>query len=41
MSVRSVAVEISGRSATDGTVVRTVRSSVRLRSDPVIGSCAA
>ena len=41
MSVRSVAVEISGRSATDGAVVRTVRSSVRLRSDPVIGSCTA
>lgn len=39
MSVRSYAVEISGRSVWDAAVVRTVRSSVRLRSDPVVGAC--
>jgi len=41
LSVRSYAIEISGRSVWDAAVVRTVRSSVRLRADPVSGACAA
>lgn len=39
--VRSLAVSISGRSTTDASVTRTVRSSVRLRNDPIIGACPA
>ncbi len=41
LEVRSLAVRITGRAVADPAVTRTVRSQVRLRSDPVIGSCAA
>ena len=41
MTVRSLALQITGRSATDGNVTRTVRSAVRLRNDPIVGACAA
>jgi len=37
--VRSLAVTITGRSAIDASVVRSVRSDVRVRNDAVIGSC--
>ena len=40
LHVRSLAVEISGRSVTDAAVVRTVRSSVRLRADSMSGACS-
>ena len=39
VSVRSLALQLSGRSATDPNVVRTVRSHVRLRNDPLAGAC--
>ena len=39
--VRSVAVTISGRSATDSAVVRNVRSELRLRNDAIVGRCPA
>lgn len=38
-TVRSLSVRISARSVTDPNVVRSVRSSVRLRNDSVSGSC--
>lgn len=41
ISVRSLAVQITGRSVSHPTVKRTVRSSVRLRNDAVAGACAA
>jgi type IV pilus assembly protein PilW len=41
LEVRSLAVRITGRAVADPAVTRTVRSQVRLRSDAVIGSCAA
>jgi len=41
LQVRSVAVVISGRLVGDASVVRSVRSTVRLRNDPVTGACAA
>jgi prepilin peptidase dependent protein B len=37
--VRSLALVISGRSATDAAVTRSVRSQVRLRNDSFTGSC--
>ena len=37
--VRSLALLISGRSATDANVTRNVRSQVRLRNDSFIGAC--
>ncbi|MEP7056161.1 MAG: hypothetical protein ABI809_00095 [Caldimonas sp.] len=40
ISVRSLALRLSGRSATDPNVVRTVRSNVRLRNDTLAGACA-
>ena len=39
--VRSLALVLSGRSATDASVTRSLRSSVRLRNDSVVGACAA
>ncbi|HEV7912321.1 MAG TPA: hypothetical protein VGP22_01030 [Albitalea sp.] len=39
--VRSVAVTISGRAVADGSVVRTLRSEVRLRNDAIVGRCPA
>jgi len=39
--VRSLAVMITGRSAIDAGVVRSVRSDVRVRNDAVVGSCPA
>ncbi|MEP7101321.1 MAG: prepilin-type N-terminal cleavage/methylation domain-containing protein [Burkholderiales bacterium] len=39
--VRSFALVISGQLVGDASVARTVRSSVRLRNDPVSGACAA
>ena len=39
--VRSLALVLSGRSATDASVTRSLRSSVRLRNDSVVGTCAA
>lgn len=39
--VRSLALLISGRSATDAGVTRSVRSQVRLRNDSITGACAA
>jgi type IV pilus assembly protein PilW len=39
--VRSLAVSISGHATSDASVARSVRSSVRLRNDPIIGACAA
>jgi prepilin peptidase dependent protein B len=39
--VREIVVDIAGRAANDATVQRSVRSSVRLRNDPVIGACPA
>jgi type IV pilus assembly protein PilW len=39
--VRSLAVTISGRAVTERTLVRTVRSQVRLRNDAIVGSCPA
>lgn len=38
--VRSLAVSISGRAAPAAALVRTVRSHVRLRNDPIVGHCA-
>jgi prepilin peptidase dependent protein B len=37
--VRSLGVSISARSSTDASVQRSLRSSVRLRNDPVLGAC--
>jgi len=37
--VRSLALSLTARSATDATVVRTVRHNVRLRNDSVAGAC--
>ncbi len=39
--VRSLAVSISGHLAGDSSVVRSVRASVRLRNDTIVGACAA
>jgi type IV pilus assembly protein PilW len=39
--VRSLAVAIGGRAATDASVVRGVHGSVRLRNDMLIGNCPA
>jgi len=39
LTVRSLAVQISGRAVADGTVVRSVRSHVRLRNDALAGTC--
>jgi prepilin peptidase dependent protein B len=41
VQVRSFAVVISGRLASDASVTRSVRSAVRLRNDPTTGACAA
>ena len=38
--VRSLALVLSGRSASDASVTRSLRSSVRLRNDSVVGACA-
>jgi type IV pilus assembly protein PilW len=40
LSVRSLALRITGRAVADAQVVRTVRSSARLRNDLVVGACA-
>lgn len=40
-AVRSFALRIAGRSASDAAVVRSVESTVRLRNDPVTGACTA
>jgi type IV pilus assembly protein PilW len=40
LSVRSLALQITGQAVADAQVTRTVRSSVRLRSDPVAGACS-
>ena len=39
--VRSLAVTIGGRATGDARLTRSVRSQVRLRNDPVIGTCPA
>ena len=39
--VRSLALAITGRLVTDASVKRSLRSSVRLRNDLVVGACAA
>jgi type IV pilus assembly protein PilW len=39
--VRSLAVTISARLVADASVTRSIRSNVRLRNDPVLGSCAS
>jgi prepilin peptidase dependent protein B len=39
--VRSLAVVIAGRLATDARVTRSIRSEVRLRNDAIIGTCGA
>lgn len=41
LQVRSLVVRIDGRAATDSRVTRSVRSSVRLRNDVVLGACAS
>jgi type IV pilus assembly protein PilW len=41
LEIRSLAVQLSGKAAADPAVTRTVRSQVRLRSDPVIGACVS
>ena len=41
VQVRSVDMEISGRAAGDSSVVRTVRSTARVRNDKVSGGCTA
>ena len=41
VQVRSVDIEISGRAAGDASVLRTVRSTARLRNDNVSGGCNA
>jgi len=41
VQVRSVDVELSGRAVGDASVLRTVRSTARLRNDNVIGGCNA
>ncbi|MBC8055959.1 MAG: hypothetical protein H7Y61_05225, partial [Rhizobiales bacterium] len=38
--VRSLTLVLSGRLVTDPTVLRSVRSEVRLRNDAVVGACA-
>ena len=38
--VRSLALVLSGRAASDASVTRSLRSSVRLRNDSVVGACA-
>lgn len=40
LSVRSFTLVLTGHATTDATVVRSVRSSVRLRNDQVLGTCA-
>ena len=40
-SVRSLAVQISGVSASDAALLRSLRSQVRLRNDTVTGACPA
>jgi prepilin peptidase dependent protein B len=37
--VRSLAVVISGQATSDARVMRSVRSQVRLRNDPIVGTC--
>jgi len=39
--VRTLALQLTGRAATDPAVTRSVRSQVRLRSDPVVGACGS
>jgi type IV pilus assembly protein PilW len=39
--VRSLAVAISGRATGDARLVRSIRSQVRLRNDPIVGTCPA
>jgi len=39
--IRSVDIEITGRAANDASVLRTVRSTVRLRNDKLSGGCGA
>jgi type IV pilus assembly protein PilW len=39
--VRSLAVVVSGRATGDARVTRSVRSQVRLRNDPIVGTCPA
>ena len=41
LEVRTLALQLTGRAATDPAVTRSVRSQVRLRSDPVVGACAS
>ena len=41
LSVRSLALQITGRAVADPQVVRSVRSSARLRNDLIVGTCAA
>lgn len=41
LQVRDLQIEIRGEAAHDAAVQRSVRSSVRLRNDPVVGSCPA
>ena len=41
LAERSLALVLSGHSATDASVTRSLRSSVRLRNDSVVGDCAA
>lgn len=39
LEVRRMSVDITGEAVHDATVQRTVRSTVRLRNDPVVGGC--
>ena len=39
--VRSLAVVVSGRATGDARLTRSVRSQVRLRNDPIVGTCPA
>jgi prepilin peptidase dependent protein B len=41
LHVRSLVVQISGRSVADSNVSRSLRTSVRLRNDSLVGACAA
>ena len=41
LHVRSLVVQISGRSVADSNVSRSLRTAVRLRNDRLVGACAA
>jgi hypothetical protein len=39
--VRVVTIALTGQSAQDAAIVRSLRTTVRLRNDQIVGACAA